>query len=281
MRAAAALVRARGAPLALLAACCSACAPSAFDQPSGRSELGKESVECPEDEGEPCASELQRDAMTEAEPDAESELEPEPDPDPDPDPDPATDACASCSEDDAALSELDADVCTSCAQPADAGLCLDDAGAMCRPDAGSCGGAAPVCMAGQLQKEQRACGACNTGNQARTRSCTPDGCGWGAWSAWSGCTGVTAACTPNQTTSCSNGDDCGQRVCSDACTWGACEPKVAGGCLRIGEGHTDQGSNYRCCNGGKHWQFCLPDCHWSTDCSPCTQGAPNFCSDCY
>jgi hypothetical protein len=263
------LARRSRAPLALLAATC-ACAPGDFDELSSRSH-GAQPAECGEaEQGEPCETQPAPDA--EVDPEADGEAQPEPEPD-----EAEPDACTDCEGD--AAPELDAEACASCVQPADAGMCIDDAGAMCRPDAAAC--ATRVCEPGERQMEPRMCGACNTGKQTRTRSCASDGCSWGPWGAWSACGGVTAACTPKQTTSCANGDDCGHRVCTDSCTWGACQPIVAGGCLRIGEGHTDQGSNYRCCNGGKHWQFCLPDCRWSTDCSPCTEGAPNFCSDCY
>lgn len=275
MRSAAASARTLRVSLALLAAC----APSAFDDLPGRMERDDPSLGCGGDD-ELCPSEDELDAASEPELDADGEVEPEPEPGSEPEPDPETDACTSCSEGDA-QPELDAETCSSCAEPPDAAQCIDDAGAMCGPDAGACGGAAPACSPGQRQSEQRACGACNTGQQTRTRSCAADGCSWGAWSAWSGCGGVTAACTPNQTTSCANGDECGHRVCSSSCSWGPCVPRIANGCLRIREGHTDQGSNYRCCGGGGHWQFCLPDCRWSNDCVACTEGAPNFCTECY
>jgi len=137
------------------------------------------------------------------------------------------------------------------------------------------GGAAPTdscdkpqCVPNEVDTAKQSCGACNTGQQTRTRKCSADTCTWGAWSAWSACGGVTATCTPGQTSDCANGDDCGQRVCSTSCSWGACAPKAAAECLRIGPGHTDQGSNFRCCGDGK-WEFCLPTCHWSTMCEAC------------
>jgi hypothetical protein len=140
---------------------------------------------------------------------------------------------------------------------------------------------AGACTAGASETVMQACGACGTGKQSHTHVCSPDTCTWGPWSDWTACGGVTAACTPGDTMACANGDSCGQRVCSSSCTWGGCAPKVSGGCLRIGDGHTNEGSNYRCCGGGGHWEFCLPDCHWSADCVSCTEGAPNYCSDCY
>jgi hypothetical protein len=168
------------------------------------------------------------------------------------------------------------DLDAGCGQPADASVACD----ACTADAGdppidaavtpSC--AAPECELGATDMQMAACGACGTGTLTRTRSCDADGC----WQPFvdGACTGVTAACTPADTTACENGDSCGQRVCSDACTWGACEPIMPDGCLRIRAGHTDQGSNYRCC-GDMQWQFCLPDCTWSVDCRACTN-----CSDC-
>lgn len=175
----------------------------------------------------------------------------------------------------------DAELCEPCADAtADAPMCAEDGGP-CEPDAALCGGEATVCEAGKVESQQRDCGACSTGTQSRSRRCSADGCAWGSFSAWSACTGVTAACTPGDTTRCANGDSCGQRVCSDGCSWGACAPKFSGGCLRIGKDHTDEGSNYRCCGDVGRWQFCLPDCRWSTDCNACNEGAPNFCADCY
>ena len=124
------------------------------------------------------------------------------------------------------------------------------------------------CAPGQVEMGQQACGACSTGKQTRSRTCSGDTCTWGAWGAWGACGGVTAACTPGQTSACSNGDSCGQRVCNSKCAWDGCTPKISGGCLRIGPGHTDEGSNFRCCGSDK-WQFCLSTCHWSTSCEAC------------
>jgi len=124
------------------------------------------------------------------------------------------------------------------------------------------------CSQGQVETAQQACGACNTGKQSRSRSCSADTCTWGAWGAWGACGGVTATCSPGQTSACSNGDSCGQRVCNSKCGWDACTSKISGGCLRIGPGHTDEGSNFRCCGSGE-WQFCLSTCHWSTSCEAC------------
>jgi hypothetical protein len=89
-----------------------------------------------------------------------------------------------------------------------------------------------------------------------------------------------AECQPAQTSACLNGDSCGHRVCTEACTWGPCEPKMPDGCLRIGPGHEDEGSNYRCCGEVGHWQFCLPTCTWPVQCVACSEGAPSFC-DCH
>jgi hypothetical protein len=249
--------------LCLLAACAAAgCAPGDFDALAHPHEQGESAAQCDEDPA---------DMLCEAgggEPASEQDAEPEQDAEAETAPplDAEVDACSTC--EDAALSDAgrDAQVCDACSSALqDAMACAD---AACMHDAGPCQGAASVCAAGQKQTQQQACGACNTGTQTRTRSCAADGCSWGGWSAWGACGGVSAPCTPNQTTGCENGDECGHRVCSASCSWGACTPKVSNGCLRIGPGHTDQGSNYQCCSSG-HWQFCLPDCHWSTDCSAC------------
>ena len=147
----------------------------------------------------------------------------------------------------------------------------------------SAGGACQMslCQAGKVDTATQACGACQTGKQSHTRTCNADQCSWSAWSAWSECSGVTAACTPGATTACTNKDSCGQRVCSSTCTWSACQPKVAGGCLRIREGHTDEGSNYRCCGSAGHWQFCNSSCKWNTSCAACAKGSPDYCTECY
>lgn len=136
------------------------------------------------------------------------------------------------------------------------------------------------CEAGAVEMGTQPCGACDTGSQMQTRTCSSDTCTWSAWSNVGACTGVTAPCAEGDTSPCDNGDSCGQRVCSATCKWSACQPKNANGCLRIRSGHTDEGSNYRCCDTGR-WQFCMPDCTWSADCVACTEDAPNFCSDCY
>ncbi len=136
-------------------------------------------------------------------------------------------------------------------------------------DWSACDGQA-ACTAGQVETAKQPCGACGSGTQTRSRTCS-ETCAWGAWNDWGACGGVTAACTPGQTTSCPNGDSCGERVCSSTCTWGGCVPKIAGGCLRIGPGHTDEGSNFHCCGSGK-WQFCLSTCHWSSSCESCGSG---------
>lgn len=143
--------------------------------------------------------------------------------------------------------------------------------------AGGAGTGGSPCTLAPTKMETGKCGACNTGTHTRTLTLNAN-CTY-TEGAWSACTGVTAACTPGATSACTNGDSCGQRRCSDSCTWSACAPKIAGGCLRIRAGATKEGTNYRCC-GASRWQFCLEDCHWSTACAACTQGAPDFCSDC-
>lgn len=139
---------------------------------------------------------------------------------------------------------------------------------------GTCvGGGAGACMPGQTQTETQACGACGLGTQTRTRTCDASSCDWGPWSAWSSCSGG-GACTPGSTRACANGDPCGHEVCTSSCTWGACEPRTPGGCLRIRPGTSGPpGNNYRCCplgGGDLGWQFCLPSCVWSTDCEATT-----------
>ena len=113
---------------------------------------------------------------------------------------------------------------------------------------------------------------CQTGKRTRSRKCDPMTCQWGAYGAWSSCAGVQAACNPGEKTSCTNNDPCGNRVCSAACTWGACVPKDGNECLCLHSGHTDCGSNYRCGTGSHagQWQFCLQSCQWSSDWANCS-----------
>jgi len=142
-----------------------------------------------------------------------------------------------------------------------------------------CSAAGPTCMLAKVETDSQNCGACNSGKQTRTRTCRADGCGFGEWTAFGTCGGQTAACTPGDTAACSPADSCGQRVCTDSCTWSGCQPKKPTGCLRRRGGTQVEGSNYRCCGGSK-WQFCLPSCDWSDSCVACSQGAPDYCEDC-
>lgn len=144
---------------------------------------------------------------------------------------------------------------------------------------GACSSADTACEPGKIDTQMQPCGGCNTGGQTRTRACSAKTCTWDAWSEWSACAGVTAACSPGESMPCSPADSCGQRVCQADCTWSGCVPVMPDGCLRRRDGTQEEGSNYRCCGVGK-WQFCLPDCHWSTDCAACSQDAPDYCSDC-
>jgi hypothetical protein len=137
------------------------------------------------------------------------------------------------------------------------------------------GGERNECAPGETRTETGVCGNCDLGRRTRTISCdVAAGCVWSAPGAWSACSGG-GACAPGETTACSPADTCGHRVCSGACTWGACEPLTPGGCLRIRPGTTGPaGNNYRCCPlsgpDPSGWQFCLPSCSWSTACEATT-----------
>jgi len=179
----------------------------------------------------------------------------------------------SCPAGDPSCAEQDAEVCENCRDSAAA-----DPDPV--PEIPPCEAQSRECEPGNVENEMQPCGACNSGVQTRSRSCDPESCSWSGWSEYGACTGVTAACTPGATTACANGDSCGHRVCTAACTWSGCQPRTAGGCLRIRAGHTDEGSNYRCCGTGA-WQFCLSSCTWSAQCAGCSAGAPDYCSDCY
>ncbi|HEX2659376.1 MAG TPA: hypothetical protein VHU40_13930, partial [Polyangia bacterium] len=117
-------------------------------------------------------------------------------------------------------------------------------------------GTANPCTPNMVDTVEEAC--CATGKRTQSRKCDPTTCQWGSFGAWSACS-VQAECTPGAKSACTNSDPCGNRVCSNACTWGACVPKAADGCLCIRSGHTDCGSNYRCGTGSHdgQWQFCL------------------------
>lgn len=181
----------------------------------------------------------------------------------------ASDPITDCDAGDAATCGHDAG-----ASPDDAGTPMDAAFDAAGPhDAAAPDSGCSACKAGETMSETGKCGACSTGTRTRSRRCQSDGCGFEPYGEWSACTGVTAACAPNDTTACENGDECGHRVCTAACTWGPCEPREANGCLRIGPGHTEPGTNYECCGKG-HWHFCVPGCRWSEMCVPCMR---EFC----
>ena len=135
---------------------------------------------------------------------------------------------------------------------------------------GACGGASSECAPGATETRMQSCpGACG-GTQQSIRSCDGASCRWGAWGPWGACSGGGGVCTPGATRACSNGDACGVERCSAACAWGSCEPRDAGGCLRIRPGTSGPaGNNYQCCprgGGDFGWQFCLPTCAWSSAC---------------
>ena len=143
---------------------------------------------------------------------------------------------------------------------------------------GGAGGATASCPAGtknpctpnMIDTVEEVC--CATGKRTQSRKCDPVTCQWGSFGAWSSCAGVQAVCTPGATTTCTNSDPCGNRVCSSACTWGACVPKSGNECLCLHSGHTDCGSNYRCGTGSHagQWQFCLQSCVWSGSWEDCS-----------
>lgn len=133
-------------------------------------------------------------------------------------------------------------------------------------------GGTMTCDPGPEPETEQAC--CSTGKRTRNVTLDASSCTYnlGDWSACS----VPETCQPGDTKNCSNGDACGVVRCNDQCSWGACEPKVAGGCLRIREPNGNDGSNYRCCASGA-WEFCLKSCQWSADCESCAPGKPDWC----
>ncbi len=135
-----------------------------------------------------------------------------------------------------------------------------------RRDGGFDAGPPCECTVGTVAHESRACGACGTGSQQRTRTCGAT-CSWGAWSAYGSCSGASG-CTPGATRACPNGEPCGHQTCSSSCTWSSCQLNAGAECFRIYPGGTIVGSNFRCC-GTYMWQYCLSGCVWSSACSSC------------
>ncbi|MDF3064992.1 MAG: hypothetical protein K0R38_593 [Polyangiaceae bacterium] len=80
------------------------------------------------------------------------------------------------------------------------------------------------CTPGKTASRSILCGACMTGTQAQTRTCTGAGT-WGPWDTSAPCMGVTAACSPGtpetRSVSCPcSGTKTQSRACSATCTWG-------------------------------------------------------------
>jgi hypothetical protein len=162
-------------------------------------------------------------------------------------------------------------------------LCIDGS-CLCIPpegprDGGFDGGldAGPPCECtpDETESETRACGACDTGTEERTRTCEAS-CAWSGWSAWGACTGASG-CTPGSTRACPNGEPCGHQTCSSSCTWSSCQLNSGAECFRIAPGSTIEGSNFRCC-GTYLWQYCLSGCVWSGACNPCMPTSCPMCS---
>lgn len=177
-------------------------------------------------------------------------------------------ACSTAGECTAGETESRSVSCGNCGTKTQTRTCTDSCTWGAWNDSSNCSGEG-VCAPGRTQSRTVGCGNC--GQQAQTRTCT-DSCSWGSWTN-SGSCGGQGTCSPGATrTGC---DPCGHQVCSSSCSWGACEPKTADGCLRIRPGTTGpEGNNFRCC-GTDRWQFCLPSCRWSTECQSC-----GGCSNC-
>jgi hypothetical protein len=129
-----------------------------------------------------------------------------------------------------------------------------------------------VCKPGATDTGMQACGTCDKGMQTRTRTCAPDGCGWGAWSAWSACPPVSVDCMPGQTQNqsqpcgpCNTGTQDRTRTCTNTCTWPAWG--AFGACGHItAECEPD---HWRCCGSNK-WEWCYTSsCTWTGGCADC------------
>lgn len=133
-------------------------------------------------------------------------------------------------------------------------------------DAGSCSGEGS-CMAGAIERESEACGACGRGTRERTRSCGAT-CTWGEWGAFGACS-VTGAseCTMGEVQTeeracgnCDLGRQTRTRSCTADCTWGAWSD--FGGCS--GGGTCAPGAT-RACDGRTSsctQQVCSASCTW-------------------
>lgn len=134
------------------------------------------------------------------------------------------------------------------------------------------GGGSTICNPGPEPEAEQGC--CSTGTRTRTVTLDAANCAYDL-SEWSACS-VPETCHQGETKNCDNGDSCGVVRCNDQCAWGVCEPKVAGGCLRIRIPNNKEGTNYECCAPGA-WHFCLPECVWPVRCEECTTGPPDYC----
>jgi hypothetical protein len=91
-------------------------------------------------------------------------------------------------------------------------------------DSGACASEG-TCAVGSVEEQRQTCGACGTGSQRRTRTCS-DSCEWGEWGSWGPCEGE-AGCVPG--TVATETESCGlcgfgtaerSRTCTDECQWG-------------------------------------------------------------
>jgi len=138
-------------------------------------------------------------------------------------------------------------------------------------------GPACECMPGETEDQMMPCGNCDTGTQTDTRTCATD-CTWGDFVVGA-CMGASG-CAPGSSAACDNGEPCGEKTCGADCRWGGCELTPGNECFRIGPGHTDPGTNFRCC-GTYMWQYCLDSggrCVWSGACADCLMTSCPMCT---
>lgn len=149
-----------------------------------------------------------------------------------------------------------------------------------------------ACSVGEEDSEARACGHCEAGTQARTRSCAADSCTWGSWSDWSVCEdeGACAAGDTRMSTTacCGSGTQAWIETCSDECAWGA--PKASGTCtgttVSCTPGATQSGTeNCTTCGSRQRKRTCTASCTWgawtpTTRCTFCEQcSVVKFCNE--
>lgn len=134
------------------------------------------------------------------------------------------------------------------------------------------GGRLPECAPGSKQEADDACGRCERGSRARSRTCAAD-CAWSAWSEWSQCEEPADICTPGERMemtepcgSCDAGTRVTVRVCTNECGWSEWMP---GPCTvdaeRCEPGSVESLAPVSCdemCGKASQTRTCNAECNW-------------------